>query len=182
MQQWPLQHGAKTDEVEDMLFHQNASSEHLVVLMEWEEEVMERAMRAPRADALGRQREQVLQSMMKLASACGLDQDGWSCAVSLLDSYLASLGNNAYDLQMLPLTCAAVVRLVKKFHGNGNVADQMGSGMWLLSMAKQVLPIQGGRREFSETKLGEHEAEILQTMQWQLRYTCKYIFLFLATL
>ena len=125
-------------------------------------------MRAPRADVLGRQREQVLQSMMGLTNRCQLDQDGWSCAVSLLDSYLASSGHIAHDIQMLPLTCVAVLRLVKKFHGNRGVPDQIGSGMWL-SMAKQMLPTLGRQIELSETKLGQHETEILQRMQWQIQ-------------
>ncbi|CAE7039575.1 unnamed protein product [Symbiodinium natans] len=164
MQPWP----ADSEEFEDMLFNQAASSDHLRQLMKLEEEAMERSMRAPRADVLGRQREQVLQSMMGLTNRCQLDQDGWSCAVSLLDSYLASSGHIAHDIQMLPLTCVAVLRLVKKFHGNRGVPDQIGSGMWL-SMAKQMLPTLGRQIELSETKLGQHETEILQRMQWQIQ-------------
>ena len=122
--------------------------------------------RAPRADILGGQREQVLQSTMNLANFCQLDQHGWSCAVSLLDSYLAALGKDAFDIQMLPLTCVAVVRLVKKFHGRAGAADHIDTRAWL-SMAKQV-PIQGSSMEFSETRLQQHETHILQTVRFQI--------------
>ena len=162
MWQSPPQHGVCGEEpkglkdYEDMLFLQGASHDHLKELMLWEEQVRGRG---PQADVLGGQREQVLHGMMNLAARSQMNQDGWSCAVSLLDSYLASLG--AEDVtkgtQMLPLTCVAVLRLVKKFHGN--VAEPKGSfNMWL-SMAKQVLPIQGKWMEFSETMLRHSVAE-----------------------
>eukprot|EP00439_Symbiodinium_sp_Y106_P007642 s2623_g1.t1 len=153
---------------EDSLHRYGASNERLEQLLQEEKEVLESA--TPE-DVLAGLRPMVLQGMMVLSSYHRLDQDSWYTAVSVLDSYLAKAGE--LDVGKLPLTCVAVVRLVKKFHGN--VADQFGStsAQWLdgarqLAKAMQDQGHQMESLEFTEIMLSQHEIDILEVLQWQI--------------
>jgi len=157
-----------TKDFEDSLHRYGASNERLEQLLQEEKEVLESA--TPE-DVLAGLRPMVLQGMMVLSSYHRLDQDSWYTAVSVLDSYLAKAGE--LDVGKLPLTCVAVVRLVKKFHGN--VADQFGStsAQWLdgarqLAKAMQDQGHQMESLEFTEIMLSQHEIDILEVLQWQI--------------
>ncbi|CAE7690961.1 unnamed protein product [Symbiodinium sp. CCMP2456] len=157
-----------TKDFEDSLHRYGASNERLEQLLQEEKEALESV--SPE-DVLAGLRPMVLQGMMVLCSYHRLDQDSWYTAVSVIDSYLAKAGE--LDISKLPLTCVAVVRLVKKFHGN--VADQFGStsAQWLdgarqLAKAMQDQGHQMESLEFTEIMLSQHEIDILEVLQWQI--------------
>ncbi|CAE7506680.1 unnamed protein product, partial [Symbiodinium necroappetens] len=159
-----------TKDFEDSLFRYGASNERLEQLLQEEKEVLE-SVSPEDVQVLAGLRPMVLQGMMVLCSYHHLDQDSWYTAVSVIDSYLAKVGE--LDISKLPLTCVAVVRLVKKFYGN--VADQFGttSAQWLdgarqLARAMQDQGHQMQSLEFTDIMLSQHEIDILQVLQWQI--------------
>eukprot|EP00930_Biecheleria_cincta_P075917 TRINITY_DN6310_c0_g1_i2.p1 TRINITY_DN6310_c0_g1~~TRINITY_DN6310_c0_g1_i2.p1 ORF type:complete len:295 (-),score=52.30 TRINITY_DN6310_c0_g1_i2:351-1235(-) len=95
--------------------------------------------------------------MMKL----GISPLDWSQAVSLLDTYVLKA---AWDTPMLPVTCACMIQLVKKFSKQETVPVDD-----LACLMSQVMVIPGiEMREITEEVLISHELTICQAINWQI--------------
>ena len=106
-------------------------------------------------------RAYAIECMKCIMVKIGMSPPEWSQAVSLLDTYVLKV---AWDMPMLPVTCACMIQLVQKFSKQESVPP--GD---LARLMAQVIVIPGiETREITEEILISHELTICQAINWQM--------------